>query len=111
MGQRLLDLLGTLQTLATVASIWIEIVALQPKTDLAANCVRLWHDGPAMRIQETAQILTRKILTVITRQQTRGAACGWSRVGKVSRGGVIDLPRLGPPDTCLVGDRFRPTHL
>src|SRR5262245_52412989 len=39
MGQRLLDLLGSLQTLATVASIWIEIVALQPKTDLAANCV------------------------------------------------------------------------
>jgi hypothetical protein len=39
MGQRLLDLLGSLQTLATVASIWIEIVALEPKTDLAANCI------------------------------------------------------------------------
>src|SRR5215510_13544162 len=31
MGQRLLDLLGSLQTLATVASLWIEIVALQPR--------------------------------------------------------------------------------
>src|SRR5262245_7903618 len=37
MGQRLLDLLSSLQTLATAASIWIEIVALQLKTDLAAN--------------------------------------------------------------------------
>jgi hypothetical protein len=31
MGQRLLELLGSLQTLATVASTWIEIVALQPR--------------------------------------------------------------------------------
>src|SRR5215510_13777672 len=38
-GQRSLDLLGSLQALATVASLWIEIVALQPETDLAANCV------------------------------------------------------------------------
>src|SRR5262245_59594899 len=55
MGQRLLDVLGSLQTLATVASI------LQPKTDLAANCVEALARWFAMRIHETAQNPTRKI--------------------------------------------------
>src|SRR5215813_209489 len=64
MGQRLLDLLSSLQTRAIVASIWIGIVACSPRLTWRPTAKKLWHDGSAMRIRETAQNLTRKILNI-----------------------------------------------
>src|SRR5215831_1288083 len=72
MGQRLLGLPGSLQTLATVARIWIEIVACSPRLTWRPTAEKLWHDGSAMRIHETAQNLTRKILNNATAEARSG---------------------------------------
>src|SRR5215831_12705240 len=90
MGQRLLDLLGSLQTLATVASTWIEIVALQPKTVLGGQ-LRRSSGTVVLRCVSTRLLKTGRGKYLMTRPQRRGAARRWSRVGKVSRGVYIQL--------------------